>query len=340
MSKTDPYHQFPIGCLKVGKRLDDVTGAESIEILQKIFAASVIGLASHLSTVKDQTELRWMAEKWRDTSGINDADEWSRDEFAVCAALQTMRTNETHCRRYSTASELRRIGEATLSQAQQARRLVRIRANIFDDAQSGAIPWRKFAVLAAVLAGCNGNRQAERLTRAQLGAMAAGYSGARQLTAAGLTVNDVASEKQIRGTLNALTKRRFFSRCSVGRESWFSVSMTSSLLQKYVATVRQQRAERRAESGAGTRAETGAGTRAETGAATIEPRKPKITEENQKTHSMSVIATTHSAHEGGTMTTSLSQWDRELLLEAMSRSKSVEPDSARSLEFRRMQEPS
>jgi hypothetical protein len=332
MSKTDPYHQFPIGCLKVGKRLDDVTSAESIEILQKIFAASVIGLASHLSTVKDQLELLWMAEKWRDTPGIHDADEWSGDEFAVCAALQTMRTNETHCRWYPTASELRRIGEATLSQAQQARRLVRIRANIFDDAQSGAIPWREFAVLAAVLAGCNGNRQAERLTRAQLGAMAAGYSGARQLTAAGLTVNDVASEKQIRGTLNALTKRRFFSRCSVGRESWFSVSMTSSLLQKYVATVRQQRAERRAERGAGTRAETGAATR--------EPRKPKITEENQKTHSMSVIATTHSAHEGGTMTTSLSQWDRELLLEAMSRSKSVEPDSARSLEFRRMQEPS
>jgi hypothetical protein len=284
MSKSDPYHQFPIGCLKVGKRLDEVTSEESIEILQKIFASSVIGLASHLSKAKDSLELGSMAEIWRETSGMVNADEWSGDEVTICAALQTMRIKEIPSRCFATAAELRIIGAEMLQQAQQARRLVRIRANIFDDAQTGAIAWREFAVLAAVLAGCNGSRQAERMTRAQLTAMAAGYSGSRQLSAAGLAFNDIASEKQIRGTLSVLVKRRFFARCSAGRESWFSISMTNSQLQKYVAIVRQQRAGRRAE--------TGADTRAETGAATRQPVKPKITIENQKTHS--VIATTHS----------------------------------------------
>ena len=330
MSKTDPYYQFAIGCLKLGKRLDSVTPEESSAILQRIFAASVIGLASHLSTVKDSRELNSMAEKWPETSGMVNGHEWSGDDVAIGAALQTMRTKEKHCRHFASVAALRTTGESMQQQAQEARRLVNIRANIFDDALNGEIEWREFAVLAAVLAGCNGNRQAERLTRAQLVAMAAGYSGPRQLRSAGYTDSDIASEKQIRGTLNVLVKRRFFARCSIGRESWFSVSMTTSQLQKYVAIVRQQRAGRRA----GRRAETGA----ETGAATRETGKPKITEEKQKTHP--VIATTHPAHDGVTMTINLSEGDREILYRAMSRAKSIEPDSAQSLQLPRNQYPS
>lgn len=253
MSRHDKYSTFPIACLQLGKALDDVTADEARERITQIVSRCIIELARHYEDVLDSDEnddlvkVYAMAERHKSCKEPIDNDKrFDADTYhAYLAAEQTLgwnfEGNQKQAETYTKELERRVNWNA-------GKKLTRVRQDLLSQAMTGSLPWRDFAMLAAVYAGCfNEKKTPVRISRNQISAMALGYGSTKLRTTHASDVPQLSDHAASR-TIAKLWKRKLFSKASPnGRHMYYSHRMSQDQLMLYVAQIKAARLKKQLE---------------------------------------------------------------------------------------------
>jgi hypothetical protein len=276
MSQSDPFITFPISALRMPVSPAAVTADEATVRAGELRLLSVVTGMDHLHRKHDLNAVEAMADAYLLTQ--EHYPDWltSMPLLAACLGVHhigaeclSVFRNEENFHKATCGLRARLVSDV-------GRKLVRMRMDFVCDLEEQSLSFREFAVSAAVYGCLSGTHcKAQRLTRAQLRAMASGFGGHRIATAHNAEQSLFLTEKQLRVTLNTLEDAGVFVRVSLGRRAYFSHSMTQTQLERYVATVEVSRLQKRASRNATEASQRVRGeiarraeTRAERGAAT------------------------------------------------------------------------
>jgi len=251
MSVHDSYVQCPIWMLQFGCSLDSVTAEQQRDRCNVLLFYAYWQLA-HMIYRNAKTGNKYYGMIQRHLETAEDAewcDEIDEEKYAAfLAAGELLRISPDRFSKY----EMKRLTEFEQQHPdrhQTGKRIARIRMDIFNDAASGRISWRDFAVLFAIYAACNDKKKpAVKITNRQLAAMAAGYGSRKYVTqehgeeqAAAILLTD----RQVRSTREKLEGRGLFSHFAQQRGQWFSLRMTPEQLAHHVGMIRARQPNRR-----------------------------------------------------------------------------------------------
>lgn len=218
MARSDRYFQFPIRCLRLDKRICDVTTEEKKDAINGIIRWCLADLASKA----DEEEAWKIAETTIDRQPNVEDD----GEFSTASLLWAA----------STLQITLGGGDLTVCQAAQARidsrkggnLQIRLRADLMWDAKK-SWPWRDFATLCGIYAGIGSNRM-RSLTMDGIGATAMGFNGQRERDVHDAKLLQLTVE-QTKNDVRKLHGRGFFTKASAnGRNYWYSHRMSAEEL--------------------------------------------------------------------------------------------------------------
>lgn len=251
MSKSNPHYLvFPIALLQTGKRLDEFKDGD--ERASLIIAWCVSSCARKIlkeiqgSDTDDPTFVKYLNMAQRQAAAAKKSLEIGPEtdpaQIAYLAA-QCQLGWICHYDLKACQQEEKRLDRVI--NRDLGRKLVRIRNDIIEDVKHKRMPWRDFAILAAIYAGCfDKERKAGTLTMSQIGAMALGF-GSRKYCSDQTCLHD----KAVGRTVERLRKRSLFVKASPdnGRTTYYSNQMNQEQLTAYIAEIQVRRAMKRAK---------------------------------------------------------------------------------------------
>jgi len=256
MSVHDKYVQCPIWMLQFGCSLDSVTAEQQRDRCIVLLSYAVRELTSMIyrSWTFGTAETGYgMMQRHlqiaQDAEWCDDDQQETRAAFSAACELLKIDTGGSHRFLVGSGKRVQELEQQHPDRHRTGKRIARIRMDIFNDAASGRMSWRDFAVLFAIYAACNDKKKpAVKITNRQLAAMAAGYGSRKYVTqehgeeqAAAILLTD----RQVRSTREKLEQRGLFSHFAQQRGQWFSLRMTPEQLAHYVGTIRARQPNRR-----------------------------------------------------------------------------------------------
>jgi len=236
MSKDDHYFQFPIGVLRLGKSIEDVTRAEMQLRIQEIISWCCVDRGIWLEQ-SDKYDVAAMAEKYADEHNLKR----HKDDARVMAGAKLL---HVVYRAIDSNSENKRFASLQSLSSQFGSKVVRLRSDLLWSAHGQEDwTWRMFATLCAVYAGI-GARHVSRLSYDQIGAMALGYNGQTERDANKAGKHQLTSRKTqcTVDVLSTMDERSLFSKaCPNGRHLHYTNSMSMDELISKLAGKPQKR---------------------------------------------------------------------------------------------------
>lgn len=224
MSSDDPYFQFPISAIRLGKSIADVTTDERFEHVDRIIDYAIQTYADKAYEY-DRGEVEKVANRYAEEQefSLKTIPYWMQRVLYAASKLGVTYVRPphgTHLQQTKLAIDARKGG----------RRMVRIRQDIlFDVRESDGWTWREFAVLCGIIAGV-GDRPKHQLSFEFIQTLAYGCSNEAELSQH-IDAELLLTRRQVRSTIENLDRRKIYARASPdGRRMYYSHRMDAAEL--------------------------------------------------------------------------------------------------------------